>query len=85
MQLQIKFTEEGKNSLHKLHINIQKEVKEYLKKLASGQLKGKALIAQLLGFYTLAVNNYRVIYSKNPEQIIVHHVGHRRDVYSDFK
>jgi hypothetical protein len=35
MQLQIKFTEEGKNSLHKLHINIQKEVKEYLKKLPS--------------------------------------------------
>ena len=81
----IKFTEEGKITLQKLHIGIQKEIKVALKKLATGELKGKALTAELLGFYTLTVSNHRAIYSQNAEQIIVHHVGHRKDIYLKFK
>lgn len=83
--LSIKFTENGKESLQKLHIGIQKEIKTTLKKLAIGEIKGKTLTAQLLGFFTLHVNNYRVIYSKDSEQIIIHHIGHRKDVYSKIK
>lgn len=77
----IKFTESGKEFLHKLHIGVQKEIKSTLKKLANGELKGKALTAQLLGFFTLHVSNHRVIYSKDSENIIVHYVGHRSNIY----
>lgn len=83
--LSIKFTETGKESLHELHISIQKEIKTELKKLATGKIKGKELTAQLSGFFTLHVSNHRVIYSQNTHQIIVHYAGHRSNVYSKIK
>lgn len=84
MLLRIKFSEEGKRGLQSLHIDIQRNIKDTLKKLASGEIKGKELTAQLLGFYSLKVDNYRVIYRKLSEEIIVYHVGHRSNVYRSF-
>lgn len=81
MMLRIRFSEESKKTLQNLHITIQREIKTALKKIANRELKGKALTAQLLGFSTLAVNNYRIIYTQNQEEIIVYLVGHRSNVY----
>ncbi|MEK6881845.1 MAG: hypothetical protein AABY22_19665, partial [Nanoarchaeota archaeon] len=47
--------------LQALHIDIQREIKTALKKLASGEIKGKELTAQLLGFSTLKVNNFTIL------------------------
>jgi len=80
--LRIRFSEEGKSTLHSLHIAIQRKVKEALKRLANGEVKGKALTAQLTGFWTLIVDNHRIIYQNKSQEIIVNRVGHRSTVYS---
>jgi mRNA-degrading endonuclease RelE of RelBE toxin-antitoxin system len=85
MSLRIRFTETAKNSFHSLHIDSQKEIKSSLKKLASGEIKGKELTAQLYGLLSLKVSNYRIIYRKFLAEIIVYDVGHRSNIYKDFK
>ena len=44
----------------------------------------EALVGQWQGLYKLRVGNYRVLYcfDKNKQQIIVHLVGHRRNIYN---
>ncbi len=46
-------------------------------------LRPEALTGQLRGFYKLRVGDYRVLYRiiHDEEIIIVHAVGHRRDIY----
>ncbi len=77
----VKFTEEGKKTLHSLHIDNQREVKNRLKELANDLSIGKALTGRLQGLYSLRVGKYRAIFSLDGELIIVHVVGHRRDIY----
>ena len=79
--LSIKFTEEGEKTLHSLHIDNQREIKNALKELAEDPSLGKALAGRLLGFYSLRMGSYRAIYSIEKEVIIVHMVGHRSEVY----
>lgn len=85
MPLSVKFSEDARKAIRELHIDAQKDIKKELKRLASGEIKGKDLVAQLLGFSSLKVNNYRIIYRKLSEEIIVYFVGHRSKVYSNFK
>ena len=84
MAFSVRFTREGKESLHRIHIENQKEVKKVLKELSSDLDLGKPLIGRLEGFSNLRVGNYRVIYVFNGEVIMVHYVGHRKDVFRDF-
>ncbi len=81
MSVRIRFSEQGKRTLQALHITTQRNIKAALKKLAIGEMEGKALTAQLIGFCTLTIGNYRAIYKSNHEEIIVHYVGHRSTVY----
>ena len=77
----IHFTEEGRETLHKLHIENQRRIKRALKKIEEKPAVGKALVGRLTGFYSVRAGKYRVVYSLEDESVIVHHVGHRRDVY----
>jgi len=80
MEFSIQFTEEGKRTLHELHISAQRQIKKELKRLGS-KIKGKQLKGRLKGFFSFQFKKYRVIYSHHSNGIIVHYVGHRRDVY----
>ncbi len=77
----VKFTEEGKKTLHSLHIENQREIKNAIKELAKDLSIGKPLTGRLEGFYSIRVGKHRAIYSLDEELIIVHVVGHRRDIY----
>jgi len=49
----------------------------------SDNIRHEALKENLTGFYKLRVGDYRVIYEIVPEEkiIIIHFIGHRREVY----
>jgi mRNA interferase RelE/StbE len=81
MSLQIRFTEEGREKLHELHIENQKKIKTQLKNLSKNIQLGKPLLGRLIGFYSFRIGNYRAIYTLENERILVHYVGHRKDVY----
>ena len=81
----VKFTDEGKKTLQIIHIENQREIKKALKELSRDLSMGKALTGRLQGFYSLRIGKHRPIYSLDGEIIIVHVVGHRSDVYENFK
>jgi len=85
MDFSIRFTEEGKESLHRIHIDNQKKIKVSLKKFSKDVKSKKKLLGRLYGFYSLVVGKYRVIYTLEEDVILVHYVGHRSDVYDDFE
>ncbi|MCH7568133.1 MAG: type II toxin-antitoxin system RelE/ParE family toxin [Nanoarchaeota archaeon] len=80
MDFSIQFTEEGKRTLHGLHISNQRQIKKELKRLRS-KIKGKQLKGRLKGFFSFRFKKYRVMYSHHPKGIVIHYVGHRREVY----
>jgi mRNA interferase RelE/StbE len=49
------------------------------------EIKPEALTGNLAGFYKLRVGDYRIVYEvAHSEQIIlIHLVGHRREIYRD--
>lgn len=81
MGLPIRFTEEGKRTLHELHIETQKMIKNTLKTLANNTSLGKKLTGRLIGFNSLIIDKYRAIYTIEKEIIWVHYAGHRKDIY----
>ena len=85
MEFSIRFTEEGRRTLHKLHIENQNRIKTKLKELAKNPNLGKRLTGRLSGFYTTHIGKDRAIYSLDKDTIFVHHVGNRKDVYDNFK
>ena len=79
----IQFTEEGRKTLHALHIDSQRRIKAALKKLPQNPNAGKQLTGRLQGFFSLRVAKYRVIYTLDGGRVIVHYAGHRRDAYDN--
>lgn len=84
MDFSVRFTEDGKETLHELHIEIQSKIKKTLKDLSKNVGLGKPLLGSLSGFYSLIVGNYRAIYTLKDGIIWVHCVGHRKNVYDEF-
>ncbi len=55
-------------------------------KLIVAPYSGKALRDDLIGFYSIRHNRYRIIYEidETRKTIIVHHLGLRESVYEEF-
>lgn len=70
-----------------LHLAIKSIIKERVESLQDNPHVGKELIEELLGYRSLAIGNYRIIYRLNKESsnIEIHFIGHRRDVYMNFR
>ena len=51
--------------------------------LAKDPDKGIALSGTFQGLYRYRIGDYRIIYTKTVEGILVLRIGHRRDVYRD--
>ncbi len=81
MMLPIRFTQEGKERLHELHIENQRRIKSAVKELSRNPYAGKSLTGKLEGLFSLRVGKYRVLYSVDGEMVVIHTVGHRREVY----
>ena len=83
MPYQVIITESAQKSLRKLDKNIRDNIFNKLESLKENPHIGKPLSANLSGFWSLRVGDYRVIYQiKNNELVIlVIGIGHRKNVY----
>ena len=86
-EYQIKFTPESARILSKLHPENKKQIKASLKVLRQNPNMGSELQEELSGFKSYKLKRYRILYKIDEEQncIRIYHIGHRSDVYEQFK
>jgi mRNA interferase RelE/StbE len=86
-EYQIKFTPESARILAKFHPENKKQIKASLKVLRQNPNMGSDLQEELSGFKSYKLKRYRILYKIDEEQNYIHiyHIGHRSDVYEQFK
>ena len=80
----VEWTEDALDDLEKLDRFIQKRV---LKKVGwfsrnFNNIVPETLSGELSGTYKIRVGDWRVIYTIEKDVIIIHAVGHRKDIYA---
>jgi mRNA interferase RelE/StbE len=85
--LRLKFTPEAARLLAKLHPEGKKLIKSGLDELRQNPFLGDDLQQELSGFKSYKIKRYRVLYAVDEQKraIQVYYVGHRRDVYEQFR
>ena len=82
---QLQLLDRAVRDLSELDKPVAARVVERLRWLAENldQIRPLPLTGNLGGLYKLRIGDYRVIYEilKNEDTVIVHAIGHRRDVY----
>lgn len=83
----MRFTPESSRLLSKLHPENKKLIKQVLTDLRQNPHMGKDLQAELSGFKSLRLKQYRIIYNINEEKnfLQIYHIGRRIDIYEQFK
>ena len=83
----MRFTPEASRLLSKLHPENKKQIKQALQALQKDSYNGSDLQEELYGFKSLKQKRYRILYNINEEDafIQIFHIGHRRDVYEQFR
>lgn len=83
----IRFTPEASRLLSKIHPENKKQLKQALNELQQNPYTGKDLQEELFGFKSLRLKKYRVIYtvSEKNNYIEIYYIGHRSDVYEQFR
>jgi len=86
-EIRLKFTPEAARLIAKLHPEGKKLIKSGLDELRRNPFLGDDLQQELSGFKSLKIKRYRVLYAADEEEgvIQVYYVGHRRDVYEQFR
>lgn len=84
--MRVIYSEKSLKSLKKLDKQVQKMIINYMDKISQldePRVRGKALSANLKGFWRYRVSNYRIICEINENKLIicVVDVDHRRKVY----
>jgi len=82
-----RYLPEARDAAKKLTPEIKPHVRDAIEELLHNPFAGKELVDKLSSFRSLPVGKYRVIYLIIEDQHIIeiHFIGHRRDVYSNFK
>jgi mRNA interferase RelE/StbE len=85
--IRLTFTPEAAKLLSRLHPESKKFIKEGLTELRQNPYLGDDLQQELSGFKSYKIKRYRILYDINEEEgvIQVYYVGHRRDVYEQFR
>ena len=83
----MRFTPEASRSVAKLHPENKKHLEQALNGLLQNPYEGKDLQEELIGFKSLRIKKYRVIYTVREEEnyIEIYHIGRRSDVYEQFR
>lgn len=83
----IRLTPESSKLISNLHPDNKKMIKSALKELQKNVHAGDDLQEELVGFKSYKIKRYRIIYRYNEDEnsIDVYYVGHRTDVYEQFR
>ena len=86
-KLKILFTPEAAKLLKKFHPESKKIIKAALVELRQNPFLGDDLQEELSGFKSYKSKRYRILYNLNEDEntIQVYFIGHRRDVYDQFR
>ena len=86
-RLKVKFTLEAAGIVRKLHPDTKGIVKSGILEIQKSPHVGHQLQAELYGFMSHKIKRYRIIYQfdENEQTIEIYHVGHRKDVYEQFR
>lgn len=81
----LRLLDTARKDLESLDPDIGRRISKKLQWLAEnlGQLQPQPLKGDLSGLYKFRIGDYRVIYELLPEEelILIHTLGHRRDIY----
>jgi len=79
----IEYTSEAIKSLKKISSKQRQKIRIEMESLQTYPDKGKLLVGPLRGLRSLRLGNYRVIYKKENELLIILiiTIGHRKDIY----
>lgn len=82
---EVRLLPQAVKQLEALDPSVQKRVVKRMKWLSENaeEIKPEALTSDLAGLFKLRVGDYRVVFQMldRQKQIIVHLIGHRREVY----
>ena len=86
-KLKIKFTPEAAKLLTIFHPESKKLIKAALDELRQSPFLGDNLQEELAGFKSYKSKRYRILYNLNEDESVirVYYIGHRRDVYDQFR
>ncbi len=86
-EFRVRFTPEAARVLSKFHPDNKKLIKEGLNALRKDPYMGNDLQEELSDFKSYKLKRYRVLYNISEEEnvIQIYYVGHRRDVYDQFR
>ena len=81
----VRFTAEAIQQLERLDRPIAQRILKRIRWLSENftELKPEPLTGNLEGLYKLRAGDYRILYTVSDTEIIVHLVGHRREIYRD--
>jgi len=84
--MKLSYSKEAKNKISKLSPQIKPLLKSALENLAENPWAEKALQRELLGFYSLRIKKYRVLYriDSSSKKIYVYTLGLRKTIYEEF-
>ena len=83
----VRFTPEAARLVSKLHPETKKLVRSAIEQLQTNPFLGDELHEELTGISSLKPGRYRILYKFDEDRnvIDVYYVGHRRDVYDQFR
>ena len=87
ISFKIRFTPEAARLFSKLHPENKKLIKLALYELSKAPYSGHNLQEELAGFKSYKSKRYRILYNLNNDESViqVYYIGHRRDVYDQFR
>ncbi|MBI5582966.1 MAG: type II toxin-antitoxin system RelE/ParE family toxin [Deltaproteobacteria bacterium] len=86
-KISVRFTPEAAQCISRLHPNHKRIIREALDELRQDPYAGDDLQDELAEFKSYKPKRFRIIYSVDDDSKIIQvfHVGHRRDVYDQFR
>ena len=82
-----RFTPEARRLISRLHPENKKQIKKALVQIQKNPYLGDDLQEELSGFKSFKQKRYRILYQVDDVKrtIDVYYVGHRRNVYDEFR
>ena len=86
-EYRVRFTPEAAQCISRLHPDHKKVIRDALDRLRQGPYAGDDLQEELAEFKSLKPKRFRIVYNVDDDHqmVKVYFVGHRRDVYDQFR
>jgi mRNA-degrading endonuclease RelE of RelBE toxin-antitoxin system len=86
-EYRVRFTPEAAQCISRLHPDNKRIIRDALDELKHEHYAGDDLQDELAEFKSFKPRRFRVIYSVDDDNRVIHvfYVGHRRDVYDQFR